>query len=95
VVEATARLERDGAASSGIGYRVHDNLAQAHQLFFRLRCNVLDGAPHRARTGVEVTLLSVRLYEANAESDDVAKELTAFGTAKLLGEITASWLRAA
>jgi hypothetical protein len=95
VVEVTARLEKDGASMGGIGHRVYESRTTADELFLQLRCRMLEGAPYRARTGVELSVLAARLYAADAESDDVAKGLAAFGAAKLLGEVTASGLRMA
>jgi hypothetical protein len=89
VVEVAARVDRDGASFDGIGHRVYESWTTPDELFSQLRYSVLDGAPHRTRTGLELSVLAVRLYEADAESDDAAKELAAFGTAKLLSEITA------
>jgi hypothetical protein len=95
VVEVAARVDRDGASLDGIGHRVYESWTTADEIFAQLEYRILDGAPHLTRTGVELSVLAVRLYEADAESDNAAKELAAFGTAKLLSEITASGLRTA
>jgi hypothetical protein len=86
VVEVKARVERDGEVSYGAGYRIYKTRSEAHELLFQIRCHIADGVPHRAKTGAVVSVLSVRSYEADAETDDEARRLVQSGAARLLNQ---------
>jgi hypothetical protein len=93
VVEVMARVDTDEASTDGMGHRVYESRTAAHELFFR--CHIFAGVPYRAKNGAEVTVAAVRLYEAEAGDDDVAKGLVAIAGARLLNEVTTSELRSA